>query len=88
MGNANNAQVVLENKRKIEELTANFEAKLKKSSDKIDKVQEQLDKIKAKSADQENEINELNQQVKELQKEKATVAKQLEKFSEAAGEAA
>jgi hypothetical protein len=47
-GNASNAQVILENKKKIDDLTAKYEEKLKKSSDRTEKLQEQLDKIKGK----------------------------------------
>ena len=51
MGNASNAQITLEHKKKIEELTADYEIKLKKAQDKMDKLEAQLEKIQTKSKD-------------------------------------
>ena len=59
MGNANSAQIILEHKKKIDELTGDYEIKLKKAQDKMDKLQEKLDKMEAKTKEQEEELNDI-----------------------------
>ena len=86
-GASASAGAVLEQKKKIEAIQAESEAKLKKNEAKLEKMAKQLEDMKTSSGDQANELAEFSAQVENLQKENAVLQKKAEKFSEAAGEA-
>ena len=58
-GAANTAGAALEQKKKVEAIQAEADAKLKKQEAKLEKLQKQLEEIKAHDADQATEVSEL-----------------------------
>ena len=81
------AGAAVEQKKKIETIQAECDAKLAKNETKLQKITKQLEGMKASTGDQAAELAEMIAQVAALQKENIVLQKKAEKFAEAAAEA-
>ena len=81
------AGAAVEQKKKMEAIQAECDAKLAKNDIKLQKITKQLESMKASTGDQASELAEMTAQVAALQKENIVLQKKAEKFAEAAAEA-